>query len=107
MLHPAQVIRGVAYFWGGSLAFSACRLQLLKGVQRPKQGTLDRGFVTREFAESVDIYRIPPKGGPRALSFSPQKLLALLAPIIASLCFFWFVKRSESDSPAQWRRIDS
>jgi len=30
MLHPAQVIRGVAYFWGGSLAFSPCRLKLLK-----------------------------------------------------------------------------
>ena len=72
MPHPAQVVRGVAYFWGGSLAFSSCRLQLLKCVQCPKQGTFDRGFVTREFANSVAIYRIMPKGGPRALGFSPQ-----------------------------------
>ncbi len=88
MLHPAQVIRGVAYFWGGSLAFSPCRLQLLKGVQRPKQGTLDRGFVTREFAESVDSYRIPPKGGPRALSFSPQKLLGFAGTFHRFVMFF-------------------
>ena len=72
MFHPAQVVRGVAYFWGGSLAFSPCRLQLLKCVQCPKQGTFDRGFVTREFANSVALCRIPPKGGSRALCFSPQ-----------------------------------
>ncbi len=86
MLHPAQVIRGVAYFWGGSLAFSPCRLQLLKGVQRPKQGTLDRGFVTREFANSVAKYRIMPKGGPRALGVSPQIGICngLVAPPIRS-----------------------
>ncbi len=88
MLHLAQVIRGVAYFWGGSLAFSSCRLQLLKCVQRPKQGTFDRGFVTREFAESVDIYRIPPKGGPRALSFSPQKLLGFAGTYHRFVMFF-------------------
>ena len=30
MLHPVQVIRGVTYFWGGNLAFSSYRLQVLK-----------------------------------------------------------------------------
>ena len=83
MLHPAQVIRGVAYFWGGSLAFSSCRLQLLKRVQRPKQGTLDRGFVTREFAESVDSYRMK-----RALSLSPQELLGFAGTFHRFVMFF-------------------
>ena len=88
MLHPEQVIRGVAYFWGGSLAFSSCRLQLLKGVQRPKQGTLDRGFVTREFAKSVGKCRIPPKGGPRALSLSPQKFFGFAGTCHRFVMFF-------------------
>ncbi len=82
MPHPAHVVRGVAYFWGGSLALSSCRLQLLKCVQRPKQGTFDRGFVTREFANSVAMCRIPPKGGSRALCFSPQ--LGLRIPMKAA-----------------------
>ncbi len=88
MFHPAQVVRGVAYFWSGSLAFSSCRLQLLKCVQCPKQGTFDRGFVTREFANSVAIYRIPPKGGSRALSFSPQKLLGFAGTYHRFVMFF-------------------
>ena len=88
MLHPVQVIRGVTYFWGESLAFSSYRLQVLIRVQRPKQGTFDRGFVTREFANSVAIYRIPTKGGPRVLSYSPQLGFGngLAAPPIRFFC---------------------